>query len=46
MSLVGQPAPEWTASAYLKGEQVDLRSDDLNGKWYVLYFYPLDFTFI
>jgi len=46
MSLVGQPAPEWTAPAYFKGEQVDLSSGDLNGKWYVLYFYPLDFTFI
>ena len=46
MSLVGQPAPEWTAPAYLKGEQVDLNSAELNGKWYVLYFYPLDFTFI
>ena len=46
MSLVGQPAPAWTAPAYLKGEQVDLNSADLNSKWYVLYFYPLDFTFI
>jgi peroxiredoxin (alkyl hydroperoxide reductase subunit C) len=46
MSLVGQPAPEWTAPAYLKGEEIDLNSGELNGKWYVLYFYPLDFTFI
>ena len=46
MSLVGQPAPEWTAPAYLKGEQAELNSAELKGKWYVLYFYPLDFTFI
>ena len=46
MSLVGQPAPEWTAPAYLKGEEIDLNSGELNGKWYVLYFYPLDFTFV
>lgn len=46
MSLVGQPAPEWAAPAYLKGEQKDVSSGDLSGKWYVLYFYPLDFTFI
>ena len=46
MSLVGQPAPEWTAPAYLKGEEKNLSSEDLKGKWYVLYFYPLDFTFI
>ena len=46
MSLVGQPAPEWSAAAYIKGEQKDVSSGDLKGKWYVLYFYPLDFTFI
>ncbi len=46
MSLVGQPAPEWAASAWLKGEQEDVSSESLKGKWYVLYFYPLDFTFI
>ncbi len=46
MSLVGQSAPEWSAPAYLNGEQTDLSSGDLEGKWCVLYFYPLDFTFI
>lgn len=46
MSLVGKRAPEWTATACLKGEKTDLSSADLKGKWYVLYFYPLDFTFI
>ncbi len=46
MSLVGKPAPEWTAAACLKGEQTELSSGNLKGKWYVLYFYPLDFTFI
>ena len=46
MSLVGQPGPEGSAAAYVKGEQKDVSSGDLKGKWYVLYFYPLDFTFI
>lgn len=46
MSLIGKKAPEWTAGAYLKGEEVTLSSKDFAGKWHVLYWYPLDFTFI
>ncbi|MCC6620566.1 MAG: peroxiredoxin [Deltaproteobacteria bacterium] len=46
MSLIGKKAPEWTAKAYDKGEEVTISSKDLAGKWHVLYFYPLDFTFI
>ena len=46
MNLVGTRAPEWTATAYRRGEQVALSSRDLVGKWYVLYFYPRDFTFV
>jgi peroxiredoxin (alkyl hydroperoxide reductase subunit C) len=46
MSLIGQKAPEWTAAAYLNGDQVTISSKDFEGKWYVLYWYPLDFTFV
>jgi len=46
MTLVGHPAPEWRAAAYVKGEQKTLSSHDYKGKWYVLYWYPLDFTFV
>jgi peroxiredoxin (alkyl hydroperoxide reductase subunit C) len=46
MTLVGQPEPEWSATAYLKGEQKTLSSRDYEGKWHVLYWYPLDFTFV
>ena len=46
MTLVGKPAPEWTAAAYLNGDQVTVSSSDYAGKWYVLYWYPLDFTFV
>ena len=46
MTLVGQPAPKWCATAYLKGEQKQLASEDYKGKWHVLYWYPLDFTFV
>jgi len=46
MSLVGKPATEWTATAYVKGEEKQISSKDYKGKWHVLYWYPLDFTFI
>ena len=46
MTLVGQPAPEWSGAAYDCGEQKTVGSADYQGKWYVLYTYPLDFTFI
>jgi peroxiredoxin (alkyl hydroperoxide reductase subunit C) len=46
MSMIGQPAPEWKAVAYVNGEQKELSSQQYKGKWYVLYWYPLDFTFV
>ncbi len=46
MNLIGQKAPEWKAIAYVKGEQKEVSSQDYAGKWYVLYWYPLDFTFV
>lgn len=46
MTLVGKPTPDWTATAYLKGQEKQVSSKDYKGKWHVLYWYPLDFTFI
>lgn len=46
MSNVGTKAPEWTAAAYVNGEQQQVSSKDFAGKWHVLYWYPLDFTFV
>ncbi len=46
MTLVGQKAPEWAGSAYVNGENKTLSSKDYAGKWYVMYWYPLDFTFV
>jgi peroxiredoxin (alkyl hydroperoxide reductase subunit C) len=46
MSMVGQQEPEWSATAYSKGEEVQLSNRDYRGKWHVLYWYPLDFTFV
>lgn len=45
--LVGKTAPDFTTDAVINGE---IKSISLHknyaGKWKVLYFYPLDFTFV
>ena len=46
MNLIGKPAPDWEAEAYKNNQQVTLRSGDLARQWYVIYWYPLDFTFV
>jgi peroxiredoxin (alkyl hydroperoxide reductase subunit C) len=45
--LVGKQAPEFTATAVKKGEIIENFSlSDFKGKYVVLFFYPLDFTFV
>lgn len=45
--LVGKLAPDFSADAVLNGEIKKLSLyKDFAGKWKVLYFYPLDFTFV
>lgn len=47
--LVGKPAPDFTASAVLgNGEIVDgyKLSEAIKGKYGLVFFYPLDFTFV
>lgn len=47
--LVGKPAPDFTAAAVLgNGEIVDAfnLSETIKGKKAVIFFYPLDFTFV
>jgi peroxiredoxin (alkyl hydroperoxide reductase subunit C) len=46
MSLIGQKEPAWTAQAYVNGQDKKISSEDYKGKWHVLYWYPLDFTFV
>jgi peroxiredoxin (alkyl hydroperoxide reductase subunit C) len=46
MARIGTQAPEWCTTAYHGGEEVELSSAEYRGKWYVLYWYPLDFTFV
>jgi len=45
--LVGKPAPEFTATAVFgNNEMKDLKLADYKGKYVVMFFYPLDFTFV
>ena len=43
---IRKPAPEWAGKAVVNDAIVDLSSASLKGKWVVLFFYPLDFTFV
>ena len=43
---VGQPAPSFTATAVYDQEFKLIQSSDYLGKYVVLFFYPLDFTFV
>lgn len=47
MPMIGQPAPQFTAPAVVDGGDFkDISLSDFKGKWVVLFFYPLDFTFV
>ncbi|PKN57284.1 MAG: hypothetical protein CVU56_11615 [Deltaproteobacteria bacterium HGW-Deltaproteobacteria-14] len=46
MISIGKKSPEWKATAYVNGEQQTISSEDYKGKWHILYWYPLDFTFV
>ncbi len=43
---IGQPAPGFTMEGYFKGEKKKYSLEDAKGKWTLLFFYPLDFTFV
>jgi peroxiredoxin (alkyl hydroperoxide reductase subunit C) len=43
---VGQPAPGFTATAVYDQEFKPIKLSDYLGKYVVLFFYPLDFTFV
>ncbi|KAH9635776.1 hypothetical protein HF086_011309 [Spodoptera exigua] len=43
---VQQPAPNFEATAVINGEFNKLKLADYHGKYVVLIFYPLDFTFV
>lgn len=45
-SVVGKPAPTFKLTAVDNGQFRDISLDDYKGKWLLLFFYPLDFTFV
>jgi alkyl hydroperoxide reductase subunit AhpC len=44
--LVGNAAPDFKATALVNGDFKEISLNDYKGKWKVLFFYPLDFTFV
>lgn len=47
MPMINQPAPQFTAQAVVDGGDFkDVSLSDYKGKWLVMFFYPLDFTFV
>src|SRR5262245_66587156 len=47
-AMVGQPAPDFDMASTKNIEKLDqnVKLSDYRGKWLVLVFYPLDFTFV
>jgi alkyl hydroperoxide reductase subunit AhpC len=43
---VTSPAPKFSAKAVVNGQLKELRLEEYAGKWVVLFFWPLDFTFV
>ena len=46
MARVGQPAPDFEATALVNDKFEKVRLSDYKGQWVVLCFYPGDFTFV
>lgn len=44
---VTRKVPDWKGTAVMPdGEFKEISSEDYKDKWYILFFYPLDFTFV
>ncbi|XP_041098014.1 peroxiredoxin-2 [Polyodon spathula] len=43
---IGKPAPHFEATAVVDGQFKHIKLSDYRGKYVVLFFYPLDFTFV
>lgn len=43
---VTSPAPPFTAQGVVKGDIAEIKLEDYKDKWVVLFFWPLDFTFV
>ncbi|MCB0406918.1 MAG: peroxiredoxin [Bdellovibrionales bacterium] len=44
--LVGKTAPDFKANALVDGDFKEISLGDFKNKWKILFFYPLDFTFV
>ncbi len=44
--LVNKPAPDFTAQAVVEGQFKEVKLSDYKGKYVLLFFWPLDFTFV
>eukprot|EP01135_Chromosphaera_perkinsii_P004210 Nk52_evm29s271 gene=Nk52_evmTU29s271 len=45
-AVIQKPAPQFEADAVVNGEFKKIKLSDYKGKYVVLFFYPLDFTFV
>jgi len=43
---VGKPAPQFKLEALVGNDFKEISSEDYAGKWKILFFYPMDFTFV
>lgn len=43
---ISKPAPDFKGQAVINGDFKDIQLKDYKGKYLVLFFYPLDFTFV
>jgi len=43
---IGKPAPNFEMEGYFQGQKKRYSLKDYRGKWTLLFFYPLDFTFV
>jgi len=46
MGVIGKQAPDFKGKAAHQGEIISVDPANYKGKWVVLFFYPLDFTFV
>jgi len=46
MSLVTKQAPGFELEGVANGDFTNVKLQDVRGKWVVMFFYPLDFTFV
>lgn len=46
LAQVGEKAPVFSMEGYYKGEIRRFSMEEYEGKWIILFFYPLDFTFV